>query len=1594
MSANPPSPTATPVPPVTSLAPIISTPTTASTSWSFSSIVGSITASPTKAAKAFRAIKAKAASYVQSDPTKFDYYRKILQDHGGTPHVEKSIKFIVTSVLNLAKGTLPKSIMQYLPEAIEGLLTAALANIAQAAASSQPPPPAPNSPKPQINSNLLSDILTHLVSIFNKHVQGIGGAKSFGEQLRIIEQLPTKKEQDEELLKLFMPLHKDLMAVAFPQGCQDFGMSPLATNVVGWALSFLEDPANLVALYSCTVDSLCNADARRKQLNSTSGGKILLHIADLASDKTPVLLLDYLSFRCKENTLLQPFTFPLTEAQSETFDEKADCFKRLTSQIEFASEHVPAPLKDLSSTILHSAITKLFLFLSENKLVETTANGTTSFNLIKTPLKNADPFERVIEHLKIPLKKFYKDCSPQIREKFGKFRKACGELLSLESQGPLQDPILEANRQQAIQELKKSQNEWYDCYERLDLTEALFTPLTKTLLQGTGLNKVEGLKLDYSPFLSRLIASIQSSKIVNILSYVINTGSANTTLGNLNETIFKDIIPYGLLCLVELGVTTFPGLLDWTDPETQVKNKSQALNTATGTDAYGEIAKKTASLIAKHLVPPLLKSYGGFWSPQIVEKINSLLPLNLALTLPAYQQNATQLQTLITKGFNNIGGRAPDDQIIDFIASHIEEALLDTFLKNCSGANPEPLSILILKLTKIFSRFHSKIGPKIAFEFAKLPANPSQQEFDNLFAKFQPVFEKTLNKLLEKTGLKHIFDDGKLTAFSLNQTIQPILQRLLFDLYLPSLNNKHQTENYRDQLCELLKPYSIHSKTLQEKRIFWDDSGTGAQADTLLQASNLLATLIETEVPTLLKDNSKSIASFITSLLSIQGTSSQNALLKTIEAMFNNSSSPFQMIWPMAKEWVNSVVPQLIINAIASTPPAMPRAPGEHRQWSLMGDLITRITKCVGECFTLTTLYKKEMADLKIEASRLTAQGGQIVQLASIHDKIQAIYKKSTAPLISMFKGITPQNDPLNCLPISNSVKDYLWSTILPAKLGDLLIETQSAVSPDVHAMQNALYDIYQSTHMSECCRYLSRWVSEFIPDKMRETHGDTGKMLFGMIETFLRPHATGPTKALMDSLLPNKSNLEEMFSHNINLVASNMDRDGVMRSHAWPAVENTCFPLLLTVALKFSKKIQGISKNDPDNMIKLLTGLLNIVARYLKKMNEITTNTKKYAVYELSPEEITNGFGVEAHPGIKQKKNASPEEIRENRMREVYIPFTNDILEFLDFKPSDINAPSLLQNSLFNILSTQIGPIVFESITGMLFKEDGKEATLDKVEEMILNNMEAALTTLANYTTAAQKVDETAPPTPSNAHLALSDKLLKQCAGVLQELVHLIPEYFAQKLLSISAIKKLTSNQLAALIKQLCNDWPLVTLADVIAEKGLPTICNGHFVGKGKQKKFIPDSLKIQFKEAPAEEKARLLQESNRARENKNRMAKLATDGIFICIKLFAKSIADTISKAFLWLSRKIFGIKHGANFHKGLAWFFDALGNILGWIFAPIFYVGNWLLYTLAIKDYSRYAHNTIKHKSHIQLVFKIMDFIGLYMKNEASILKTSAL
>lgn len=1502
-----------------------------------SSIQKSISESASKAKQAASdTLSARKAQFGKPDSSKVESYRKVLQQHGGTPQLEKSINLISNGIVDLFKHRVPQALANNLPYAIEGLLTAALANIAKVVAPANDP-------------HLLTSILNYLVSVVNKHMDGKSA------RIREIEKM-AKPLQNAELSKLLEPLHQELIKLVFPNGAPDLGLNSVMNSAVKWFLSFLEDPNNSVILYNCIINPLTEAKDRRQILEPTDGGKVLLQITTLVSEQIPPLLLDYLSYRCDEKTLLPKPIGPVTESESLTHDAKEEAKKRLTDQIGHLARNVPTPLKEFAGTLLDSAATKLFLHLAENKIVEKKINGVEQYALEKVTLQsNEDPLPRVIKHIKGPLKKFYKDCAGNLKVKLQNFRKCVQELAVLEAQPPHTDPIQENDRQNKIKQLKDSIEEWYNSNERIEITNTSFAPLTEVVLKVTGMDKTEGLKLDFTPFINALLTSLRNSKVLTMLNLTFAVLGkdpidipTNVDAGNLNKTIFKDLVPYGLFCLVEWAITNYPGLLDWLDPESGVSVKKEALDRETGTTAYSDIAKTASGVIAEHLLPPLLNSNADEWSIPILDKIDSLLPLNLNSGQLQYQPNKVHLQNLAAKGFRNIASRSKGDQLMQFASAHIEEGILTAMQKNSSGPNSNPIENMIHKCIDLFIELHTTEGPKIAAEYAKLPKNPSSKELEALYNQFQKVFEKLSNDILVKTDLETLFTTGMFSAFNLSATILPALQRKLFTLYLPFSN--------------------IYLQNLSN------------QTETVLQVGDLAIELVGKALPSLINSNAENIASVLTPLLAPNSASAKNVLVETIQAL--SKSTIFQKILPLAEPWMKLMFPQAIGNAIESTTPLTPHNLN-YLQWSVISDLAGRVCEAAGDCLKLLNQRKQELTDLNTQVHVLTSIGSPSNVLSNLTQRIQAIYKTCTDPLLNIVRGGTLDRDPLNCLPISNDRKQHLWNIVFPEKLSEFLIGMQAVTIPEVDQMQKELFAIFKSNHVSEYCRYLSRFASEAMPYKMRTTPGTLSGQLLHLVESMLSSCTHGPGKALFDKLMLNKDPIQNMFTETLGMLGSNMDRDGIMKDYICPFLEEYTYPLLLSLMVKFSKVLQNIKVSDPDYNVKLLTGLLKIGARYLKKMNEITVKNEVSSIYELSKNEVFAGLGANLHPSLKVNPKATPEEIRQKRMEHVYTPCTKEILELLNFKAADINAPSFLQESLFVGLESHLGPVLLEMITTIFFKEDGKEATIDKLEEVLLNNMEAALKALDNYTSVIEKTEQT-PPT--DAQNALTEQLLIQCAEILHEMVQMIPEYFLQKFLSLNTVKKMTSTQLAAMLKQMCHDWPLTTLIDIVAEKSLPAICEGQWKGVGKHKKFVSVSRDIKIDETDVQQKHRLIEEENRALENKNRMAKIATEGIFIGIKIFFQNILDKIANAMLWLSMKLFGKKHGTNLHHAFLWACNHIGTLFAWILSPVYQLINWLIYVMLMKDYSGHAHRTLKHRAHINLVYAIMQFTISSLKKEA--------
>lgn len=1446
---------------------------------------------------------------------------------------------------------------QNLPPTLECLLITVFTNILKHIQQTSGLPPTPiQNPFQFVVSHIANRVSLYVKGDSTKNIEGIQ------HRLVIVENLKDAKQ----LSDLFAPLYKEFLNIALPDSRDPNSSIEDRLSALGfgdfltWCLSWidLQKPEGLVSLYHILIDPLCEGEKRKKKLSETPGGQVLLQITQLAAEEGTDLLLKLLGdvSGLVTDTLILPPAIT-AHRKPEEFLHQAEVIesrRRLTKDIaEIATtdaskdpsatfhETAMGEIQEFGGTMVSSIVSKVFINLATNNDPDWEKN-----------LKS-DPFPLVAKRLIDILKKFHKEKGVALKAQFTLLRQSYTEyntkmkrLATLQEQGPNPDPIMEALRSQEIEGIKTWKSDWQSTPEQEKLVKDIFAPLATEILNATGMDKEDGFRLN---------------------------------LGDLNS-IIQGSMALGFCELYRLAIYYFPGMMDWLDPDASVAEKTKQLDAATGNPAYSSLAKAFAPWITQNILPSIFEEKANSWAADMLFEINKALPKDLKLT----KANDNYLQAITEGAFTNVAKRNPiTDELWKFACLHVEETLLDLLLKNTSNPIDNPIIQVAMRCLYTFQTFQNAEGQQLAAAYAALPKDrdPTDDELKVIYDKYNKtlpgpngttveknLFETDLfDPLIEITALDKVINNGKLSVFFLDGKIRKNLSFGLFRLHAQITRHNPNPQEILNQLIAALGS---------------QEQGTIAQ-----QLSNFITDVIGTSAQPLVGQHSEAIAAALNGELFSQtpGNPSRDILKMCIETLAGQNSSMFSALWPIAKGFLNTGITQAIANLIDSTDPLMPRSPGEPLKWSLPGDLIARVSHIFADCMAKVAHSKAEVISLKAEIKHLKGIAGQETALNAAKNKLKDLYKSFTDAPIGLIRGNKDQ-DPLKTVPLSDNTRIKLWEETFPAMIGDLLIDFYDSATPDLQPMQDEINDIYGGeSHVAEFVRYISYFTRDGTPIALRTKNDDIGNKIFASLEKLLKPYTDGHGKALNATLAKYKGTIQNMISHTMYQLGANMDRNGVMQQSVWPGLQQYSHSILLSLVLKFSRQMQSFEKNDPDNMLKFMTGMMQLVAKHFRKMNEITEKLRENSLYKVPGDKMTKLFGSYAHPAVSDShKASSPEEIQEIHMKHVYVPFMKDVLEFIGYTAEDLPAPSFLKGPLFTLLSESLGPMSLELMVKMLFTGDGKEATIDKMESKVLDNMQAAMDAFTDYAVAALAKSKNSPQATDDQN-KLTGNLLKQCADLVHELLQ-TPDWLSNQFVKMKFIKNMTAGQLADVIKQMCSDWPVTTIINRTAETLLPTMLGGGaWKGVGKTRRFVSKSYNVITEESEIVKQARLTEEENRARENKYRTARLVTDGLFTGAKIPFQILWKKIEEGIIWFCTKLFGLKCGTSIHRVILSACRHIGLLLSWILTPLYYLSWQILYGI-MKIQSGFAHKNLKHPAHIDLIFKMITNLGHWVLEES--------
>jgi len=346
--------------------------------------------------------------------------------------------------------------------------------------------------------------------------------------------------------------------------------------------------------------------------------------------------------------------------------------------------------------------------------------------------------------------------------------------------------------------------------------------------------------------------------------------------------------------------------------------------------------------------------------------------------------------------------------------------------------------------------------------------------------------------------------------------------------------------------------------------------------------------------------------------------------------------------------------------------------------------------------------------------------------------------------------------------------------------------------APQVEAQLDALFP---SGSGKNAATKIADYIRDFVPYYM-ETHPGTITGIFEKV-----------SGKYFNALSPeHQTQLRTLLVNNVRAVGMNPDMKKTAEAigeYSRAMVLKMFAGVTLTINDK-EKAVDGTGENK--FLFNTTLGFIKVLRDHVRRINKIPPSGRMFPAHLVSHTEMLNGFAKHPtmpnmlHPALSRdlNPNATAEERKEQRLKEFFVPFANDLLDISGVNnPEEFPAPSFMKQEAWDLFKTKVLPEVLMNVYEEVLKPDNLNVMMLKTIDSLIEGIDGI--------TDEEEAKVENDPKQRELNEALGD--------LVKEMTDLVPDIWTKTIFASDRIRNMTSEAIGRVIRRKLDNTTMIEM-------------------------------------------------------------------------------------------------------------------------------------------------------------------------------------
>jgi hypothetical protein len=502
-----------------------------------------------------------------------------------------------------------------------------------------------------------------------------------------------------------------------------------------------------------------------------------------------------------------------------------------------------------------------------------------------------------------------------------------------------------------------------------------------------------------------------------------------------------------------------------------------------------------------------------------------------------------------------------------------------------------------------------------------------------------------------------------------------------------------------------------------------------------------------------------------------------------LHQIMNSENPSIEKIWEYSEKIIQTAIFKVFVRVAENTPVEADADRKVNKNMALPGNVVHRAL----------SFLANRMPNIDEEIERIR---GSDMSKAEKKKQIAMLFR----PLAADFLDLAGENLK-EILPVPKMFRSFLAKKLRNEYLPEIFGKMYKDLNGwryDAHNQEDKLDVLFPNGSGKKAATSIANYIKDFVPYYL-ETNPEK-------VTEILEKQAMGKYFAALSE--EHQNSLRGLIQRNVHALGVNPDMQVVAKG-----IGEFSRGIILKM---FSGITQSVDAKDKTGngtgtnkfLFNTTLGFIRVLGDHVRRINKIPPAGRMYPAHNVPHSAMLNGFANHPslpnmlHPALEKDldPNATPEQRKEQRLKEFFVPFAADLLSIAGITdPKDFPAPSFMKEEAWDMFKTKMLPEILLNMYEEMLKPENINMMLLKTVDGLIEEIDKLPDEVKN--------DEPVEMDPQQRELN------KALGDVVKEMIVLMPDIWTKTIFASDRIRNMTSEALGAIIRRKLDSTTMIEM-------------------------------------------------------------------------------------------------------------------------------------------------------------------------------------